>query len=100
MPSFIFEKNTHDAISLVSSLCKAEHVCTLAMGGIPISTYIHTTPFDHSSQKALFIGPEGGWSADEISLFRESGLQDVSLTKTTLRAETAAIASLSYLFLC
>ncbi|HEX8926074.1 MAG TPA: RsmE family RNA methyltransferase [Terriglobales bacterium] len=43
---------------------------------------------------ALAIGPEGGWTADEIELFHSAGWQSVTLGATILRAETAAIASL------
>lgn len=47
-----------------------------------------------SSEAAnLFIGPEGGFSEDEIALAKKSGFQIVSLGARTLRAETAAIAA-------
>lgn len=38
------------------------------------------------------IGPEGGWTDAETSLFAEHGWQSVSLGPRVLRAETAAIA--------
>jgi 16S rRNA (uracil1498-N3)-methyltransferase len=41
----------------------------------------------------LAIGPEGGWTEDELSLFRESGWLSATLGQTILRAETAAIAA-------
>lgn len=44
---------------------------------------------------ALAIGPEGGWGADEMTLFSESGWRHVTLGPRILRAETAAIAALS-----
>jgi len=44
---------------------------------------------------ALAIGPEGGWAADEMKLFSESGWRHVTLGPRILRAETAAIAALS-----
>lgn len=40
---------------------------------------------------ALFIGPEGGWSSEEMEEARESGFDFVKLGSFTLRAETAAI---------
>lgn len=43
----------------------------------------------------IFIGPEGGWSAEELAYFTENGVKSVSLGTTILRAETAAIASLA-----
>ena len=41
----------------------------------------------------LAVGPEGGWTAPEEKLFRESGWMLVSLGETVLRAETAAMAA-------
>jgi 16S rRNA (uracil1498-N3)-methyltransferase len=41
----------------------------------------------------LLIGPEGGWSANELKRFREAGLTGVKLTATILRIETAAICA-------
>lgn len=43
----------------------------------------------------LAIGPEGGWAADELELFRSAGWTPASLGPTILRAETAAIAALA-----
>lgn len=42
---------------------------------------------------ALALGPEGGWSEDEVQSFREAGWISASLGNTILRAETAAIAA-------
>jgi 16S rRNA (uracil1498-N3)-methyltransferase len=44
---------------------------------------------------ALAIGPEGGWTADEMQLFSDSGWQHITLGPRILRAETAAIAALA-----
>jgi 16S rRNA (uracil1498-N3)-methyltransferase len=44
---------------------------------------------------ALAIGPEGGWSPDELELFDKAGWISASLGATILRAETAAIAALA-----
>lgn len=45
----------------------------------------------------LFIGPEGGYSEEEIEAAKNHQIVPVSLGKRILRAETAAIASLSKL---
>ena len=44
---------------------------------------------------ALAVGPEGGWTADEIKLFSGAGWRSASLGPNILRAETAAIAALA-----
>ncbi|OGD24114.1 hypothetical protein A2Z10_01245 [Candidatus Azambacteria bacterium RBG_16_47_10] len=41
----------------------------------------------------VFIGPEGGFSEDEIARASQSGFRVVSLGKRVLRAETAAIVA-------
>jgi 16S rRNA (uracil1498-N3)-methyltransferase len=42
---------------------------------------------------ALAIGPEGGWTEDELHAFEDAGWVAASLGDTILRAETAAIAA-------
>src|SRR5580692_1137283 len=44
---------------------------------------------------AIALGPEGGWTDDELKLFQEADWILASLGNTILRAETAAIASLA-----
>jgi 16S rRNA (uracil1498-N3)-methyltransferase len=42
---------------------------------------------------ALAIGPEGGWTDDELHSFQQAGWISASLGNTILRAETAAMAA-------
>ena len=49
---------------------------------------------DFNTDKIL-IGPEGGFSDEEFSALDASGARGISLGKTILRAETAAIVALS-----
>ncbi len=42
---------------------------------------------------ALLVGPEGGFSEDEVSLAKQAGVAAVSLGKRILRMETAAIVA-------
>lgn len=42
---------------------------------------------------ALFVGPEGGWTRDEIERARKAGHLIISLGKLTLKSETAAIVA-------
>jgi 16S rRNA (uracil1498-N3)-methyltransferase len=48
-----------------------------------------------SSDVAIFIGPEGGWSDRELEIFKKQGLNIVSVGERILRAETATIAILA-----
>lgn len=44
---------------------------------------------------AFAVGPEGGWTQDEMQSFDRAGWKPVTLGARILRAETAAIAALS-----
>jgi 16S rRNA (uracil1498-N3)-methyltransferase len=48
-----------------------------------------------SQSLAMAIGPQGGWTTDELQLFEQTGWIAASLGVTILRAETAAIASMA-----
>ena len=48
-----------------------------------------------SSGLALAIGPEGGWTPEEMALFTTHTWQHVTLGPRILRAETAAIAAIA-----
>jgi 16S rRNA (uracil1498-N3)-methyltransferase len=46
-----------------------------------------------AEETLLAVGPEGGWTDDELNLFRRNNWTSASLGPTILRAETAAIAA-------
>jgi hypothetical protein len=46
---------------------------------------------------ALAVGPEGGWTEDELDLLQAAGATTISLGGRILRAETAALAGLTIL---
>ncbi|RXH57029.1 RsmE family RNA methyltransferase [Granulicella sibirica] len=46
-------------------------------------------------QTAIAIGPEGGWTPEEMTLFAQHTWQPVTLGPRILRAETAAIAAIA-----
>jgi 16S rRNA (uracil1498-N3)-methyltransferase len=48
-----------------------------------------------SSGIVLAIGPEGGWTEEELQAFQQAGWISASLGNTILRAETAAIAAMA-----
>lgn len=47
-------------------------------------------PLDDPASAAVAIGPEGGWTADELDRARHGGWQPTSLGPRILRVETAA----------
>ncbi|MBK8904919.1 MAG: 16S rRNA (uracil(1498)-N(3))-methyltransferase [Anaerolineaceae bacterium] len=48
---------------------------------------------ERPSHVSLFIGPEGGFAAEEVAAAQEAGLKAVTLGKRILRAETAALVA-------
>lgn len=50
---------------------------------------------DLEKVNAVYIGPEGGWTKEELELFEQKGIKQYSLGPQILRAETAVIAALS-----
>ncbi len=58
-------------------------------------THDQPSTIDHRPTTALAIGPEGGWTSEELSGFSAAGWVAASLGNTVLRAETAAIAALA-----
>jgi 16S rRNA (uracil1498-N3)-methyltransferase len=46
-------------------------------------------------EMAFAVGPEGGWTDEELAQFDAAGWQSVTLGETILRAETAAIGALA-----
>lgn len=48
---------------------------------------------DGPNTASLAVGPEGGWTEEELALFDSAGWSRASLGPTILRAETAAIAA-------
>lgn len=46
---------------------------------------------------AVFIGPEGGFEQEEISLAEENGIEAITLGRRILRTETAGLAVLSWI---
>lgn len=50
-------------------------------------------PRGSSTGVGLFIGPEGGFTPDEIATARDFGIESITLGPRVLRAETAAIVA-------
>jgi 16S rRNA (uracil1498-N3)-methyltransferase len=55
-----------------------------------------STP-DAPASAVLAVGPEGGWSREELELFERAGFEPLTLGALTLRADAAAMVAISVL---
>lgn len=85
---------TIDTLTRLPDLLK-QHVAKTAVfaateeDGAPLATLLSPVKYP----LLIFIGPEGGWTDDERRAFRENGLTPISLGRTILRTETAALVA-------
>jgi 16S rRNA (uracil1498-N3)-methyltransferase len=66
--------------------------------GVTLSAVLRAQ--DDVNSLALAVGPEGGWTVDELRLFHQSHWVAASLGDTILRAETAAVAAMAVARAC
>lgn len=88
----------HEIISLkdlLSGDILPSFALVLDLEGLPLSDITKENPKD----LAVFIGPEGGFSTDELANFKKCNIPSVCLSSQVLRAETAGIAVSSLLLL-
>ncbi len=86
-------------LPLISGLCAFDEVMRRdistklmcvepALGGSDVSAMV-------SDAILLLIGPEGGWSADELAAARAAGCHAITLGPLTLRAELAPVVAIT-----
>ena len=80
----------------LASITPHQHGVVLNMGGTSFATAKNDIK---NKETVLFVGPEGGWSDEDLLLIRKRGVQEYSLGESVLRAETAAIAASTLLIL-
>ncbi|MGH7254947.1 MAG: RsmE family RNA methyltransferase, partial [Nitrospirales bacterium] len=70
-------------------------ILTERTGGLSLNA----TPLPNADSPGLVlaVGPEGGWTPEEVQQALEEGFLTVTLGKVILRAETATLAALSIL---
>ena len=79
-PLRILLSETEQSLTLVSALSSAS---------------FNQQPATNNQQLSLAIGPEGGWTPEEMALFTQHAWTHVTLGPRILRAETAAIAAIA-----
>lgn len=67
--------------------------CRIVLSELPEAAPLKSVLAECKSPVVLAFGPEGGWTAEELQLFKENGWEAASLGNTILRAETAAISA-------
>lgn len=82
-PADAFRIATADCRILLSEQADAPRLREIVRAGAEIAS------------AALAIGPEGGWSNDEVTAACAAGFREASLGETILRTETAVIAAMS-----
>ena len=60
-------------------------------GGVPLASLVN----EDTKEMSIVIGPEGGFSLDEIDKLRDNGAHIATLGKRILRCETAPLVALS-----
>ena len=71
----------------------APAVCRIVLAESVDGTRLRDALANRPSALTLAVGPEGGWTDDELQWFRDAGWTAASLGDTILRAETAAIVA-------
>lgn len=81
-PSSGITSQTHRALLLFSE-----------RGGVTLTDALGGT--SNGSPVVALVGPEGGWSDDELALLNEFGCKSVTLGPRVLRTETAAVVAIT-----
>jgi 16S rRNA (uracil1498-N3)-methyltransferase len=86
-----------DPIALKKIVAQAAGAC-IVLSEIGENISLKAALAESKPPLLLAIGPEGGWTEDELAMFRDAGWRSASLGETILRAETAAIAAVAVVF--
>ena len=96
-PHRILLSETEQTLTLASALTQPA-----TTNGVPHPSQPHRDGWDldrpldgQATSLAIAIGPEGGWTPEEMSLFTTHNWTHVTLGPRILRAETAAIAAIA-----
>lgn len=85
-----------ESSTAISELRLLLHPCA---GATPIRAVLDALT-NRLSTVTIAIGPEGGWSPEEVAIARSSGWLEVALGPYVLRTETAALVAISLFMHC
>ncbi len=77
----------------LNQLAELKTTCRIVLAESEEDTTLPDALHSRPANVTLAVGPEGGWTTDELQWFLGSGWITASLGDTILRAETAAIVS-------
>lgn len=95
------EQSGRGAVPTIQDVVKLEDVFTDL--DIPVIVFekgaepLISAEFNETDKVGMLIGPEGGWTPEELELFTSKKATFRSLGNTVLRAETAAIVASAFL---
>jgi len=78
-----------DPVQLEQAFNTGDWYLSLQEDSVPISELTAKIPEDLK----VLVGPEGGWSSEEVAEFARKQARPVRLTTTVLRVETAAVVA-------
>ncbi len=86
--------NVREPLSLEAAIAEFKDKLTLVVCDESLEA---NTKVAEYKRLGVFVGPEGGWSQEELGLFESEGLGHLHLGNFTLRAETAAVTAIAKL---
>ena len=86
-----------DIAELARTFPRFKSVLALDASGVPLARILNERAIVEQSPCILLVGPEGGFSPEEVDTLRKAGAEIASLGPYILRTETAALAALSQL---
>ena len=85
LPSLEEPRELKEALSMVSAAGYSPIICS----ELRPDQWLDHLKLPATVKPCFFIGPEGGWSSDELSLFEQTAMPSISIGNLITRAETA-----------
>ncbi|MCX6716992.1 MAG: RsmE family RNA methyltransferase [Candidatus Taylorbacteria bacterium] len=102
------EQSGRVVLPLIKPVSSLEKILSEVRGSSAVAFHLFGEKFDKgkilggangTEELCVFIGPEGGWTNEEIDLFKKNNVPVYTLGDLVLKAETAGIVSAALLLL-